>query len=287
MTFPVRSGRAARRSPLQESLLKFAMPFPLIRPFPLVRTKNLMNANSDFSSDIDELFDHMINNLDHDLSEEMDWVFSLRSDDLAKLTRIGEQLSEDFMVGLQDELEEIDIDGSRSIGDPMLSVVRQAALTPDEVKTVSSQMAQLAAKEDLVYEGVDCFDPVDDEELIGWLSPDDATWRLRHFTDSGLEIDAELPWAFLVLTDTIEQASAIADELAEGGISETEIYDEPDDDGNYGLSAFMSGKNNEFELGQMNDKIKSIAEKQSGRMDGIQFFTREEFYEIYGEDESE
>jgi hypothetical protein len=239
-----------------------------------------MNDESDPSVDIDALFDHMVNNLDYNATDAMDWVFSLRSTDLATLTRIGEQMSDEFVVQLQAEVEEIDTNGDMSSGDPMLSVIRHAALSPDEVKAISSQMSALAEKENLVYEGVDCYDPVDDEELFAWLSIDDATWRLRHFADCGLDVDGDLPWTFLIMTGTVEQAREIAETLKVNGFDDFDVYDEPDDDGEFGLCVFVEGKNNEGELSQTFEKMEGIADKAKATLEGVQFFTREELNDL-------
>jgi hypothetical protein len=221
------------------------------------------------------------------MSDELDWEFSLRSPDLQKLRRIEKDLSKNFDVHLQEEVESIDVDGSVSIGDPLLRVIRRAAMTQSEVKEISTQFASLAAQEGLVYEGVSCCDPVDFDELFGWLSLDDAVWRLRHFTDSGLADDADVPWTFLVLTDTVDLAHRIADKLRDLGYDDVDVYDEPDEDGKFGLCVFVAGRNNEVALSEAYQKIEGTANEGHGDLHGMQFFTREGLEELCDEDDDD
>jgi len=242
---------------------------------------------TDMSFDIDALFDHLINNLDHDISDEKDWTFSLRSGDLNALEQVASELEHDFAVQLQETVEEVDVDGNTSLGHPLLSIRRRAALTADEVKEIAERIRTIADQRGLVYEGVSCFEPIDEEEIFGWLPPDDAGWRLRHMTDCGLEDNAELPWAFLVLTRSSDSSNKIADELKAIGFTDHDTYDEPDEDGNCAICVFVTGRNNEVELDEASTKIATTAERHGGRLEGIQFYTREDVNEVFGEEDDD
>ncbi len=245
-----------------------------------------MQDDTDLAFDIDALFDHMVNNLNHELEDEKEWNFFLRSPDLAALERVAEELEGEFIVRLQEHVEEVSADGV-TLGDPMLSIIRNAALTAEDVKEIAQRMQKLADERDLTYEGVNFFEPMDMEELFGWLEPDDAGWRLRHMTDCGLEDNANLPWTFLVSCPTLESMEAIASALAAGGYDDREDFDEPDDEGNFGTCVFVEGRNNEVELNAAAKKIAGIAKAHEGALVGIQFYTREDLESLFDDEEEE
>lgn len=231
----------------------------------------------DLNFDIDALFDHLTDNLDHNPDDEQDWHFILRSDDLQKLELVAEEMSADFSVRLYENVEEVDADGNAELGDPMLAIIRTAALTADEVKEIAAQVQTIADQRGLSYEGVDCYEPFDEEEIFGWLAPDDAGWRLRHMTDCGLEDDAAMPWAFLVLAPSLESLSLVGGALDTAGFADHVDFAEPDEDGNFGLCVFVAGRNNEIELYQAAEKIEAVVDKHDGSLAGIQFYDREDF----------
>lgn len=244
-----------------------------------------MAEEPDLSFDIDALFDHLINNLDHDITDEHDWNFSLRSDDLRALEQVASELEDEFAVQLQETVEEVDVEGNTSLGNPLLTIVRRGALTAAEVKEMAERVRTIADQRGLIYVGVDCYEPIDEEEILGWLPPDDAGWRLRHMTDCGLEDNAELPWAFLILTPNLGDAGKTSDELTTAGFTDHDKYDEPDADGSFALCVYVSGRNNEVELDEASTRITQIAERHGGRLEGIQFYTREDVNEVFGADD--
>lgn len=246
-----------------------------------------MSDEPDLSFDIDALFDHMTNNLDRRGDEELDWVFTLRSSSLGLLESAADMLADEFEIRLQENVDEIDEDGNRIEGDPMLGIVRTAALSANEVKEISQRIATIAKENGLSYEGVDCYDPVDLEELFGWIPPDEAGWRLRHMTDCGMEIDDPLPWAFLLVATGFDVINRLFDDLKAAGFNDGETYDEPDEEGLYGMCLFVEGRNNEPELVAAIEQIDSIASNHGGRIEGVQFYTREDVEDVFGEDEDD
>ena len=240
-----------------------------------------MDGNTDLSFDIDALFDHMINNLNHALDDTKDWNFSLRSTDLNALQEVAQELESEFIVQLQETVEEIGLDGQVSVGIPILSVIQQAALSAEQVKSVATRIETIAQDRGFKYEGVECYEPVDGDEVFGWLEPDDASWRLRHMTDCGLEDNAPLPWAFLVVTPTAESVAKLWDALAAGEFEDRDDYGEPDEEGNYGSCVFVDGQNNESELIATLESISNIAESVGGRLSGVQFYSREDLAEFF------
>ena len=243
--------------------------------------------DADLNFDVDALFAHLTENLEQNLDEVQDWAFSFRSTDLPTLEKVGQQFEDEFMVHLQENVEEIDEKGKASIGQPLLALIQRAALTCDEVKAIAARMHKLAEEHKLIYEGVECYEPIDEEEIFGWLETDEAGWRLRHMTDCGLEDNAEIPWTFLVVSPSSAANMSITNALEAAGYDDRDDYDEPDEDGNYGTCVFIEGRNNEPELMTTTEKITKIAEQYEGRLAGIQFYTREDLIDLFGEEEDD
>jgi len=129
-----------------------------------------MSNEPNLNFDIDALFSHTINNLDHNIDQVQDWHFSLRSNDLTELERVAEELEPEFTVQVQENVEEVDVDGNVSLGAPELTILRRGALSADEVKQIATRIQQIANERGLIYGGVNCYDPIDEEELYGRLS---------------------------------------------------------------------------------------------------------------------
>ena len=229
----------------------------------------------------------MTKNLDHDLSDEKDWTFTLRTANFASLQQAAVDLQDAFIVQLQETVEEYDSEGNYSLGRPMLSVVKRAALSAIDVKKIAKRIESIAKERGFDYEGVYCYDPVDDEEIFGWLVPADAGWRLRHMTDCGLDENSELPWSFLIQSQDMKSIKKISSELDSNDLSDRDEYDEPDENGNFAICVFLPGRNNEIELDAMSERIAGIAERHGGQLEGVQFYTREQLNEVFGLDGAE
>jgi len=246
-----------------------------------------MSDEPNLNFDIDALFSHMTNNLDHDIDQEKDWHFALRSDDINELERVAEELEPEFTVHLQENVQIVDVDGNVSLGDPLLTILRRGALSAEEVKQIATRIQQIANERGLIYDGVNCYDPIDEEELYGWLEPADAGWRLRHMTDCGLEDNADLPWTFLIDAPTLNAVKLISTALGANGFEDLEEYDEPSEEGRFGICVFAQGRNNEVELYDCASRISDISEEHGGALVGIQFYTREDVANIFdAEDEA-
>jgi hypothetical protein len=237
-----------------------------------------MGEQPDLRFDIDALFDHMVANLAHDMADEKDWTFLFRSPELSKLQQLAVDLGTEFIIQLQEEVEEYR-DGVVTAGPPLLSVIRRGALTAAEVKSIAAHMSETAAKHGVDYEGVQAFRVIDEDVLFGWLDVDEAVWRLRHFTDNGLPDDADMPWTFRVQAVEIERLDKTAEEFVSIGYDRVHVYEEPDDGGNYTLCLFMNGTNNESALTEMYSKLGEIAQQHRAEPAGIQFFEEEELAE--------
>ncbi|MGH7130890.1 MAG: ribonuclease E inhibitor RraB [Phycisphaerales bacterium] len=233
--------------------------------------------------DIDALFDHMVGNLSHQMDQEMDWTFVLRSTDLARLERLGEKLSDEFIVELQEEVETHE-GGRVFMGPPMLSITSRAAHSRDEVKSLADRFAKLAAAEKVTYEGVSCYEPTNADELFDWLGLDDAKWRLRALTDSGLEEGEELPFVFAIAADNPKHAKAVAKAIRSDGIEQIEIAE---DEGESGVIVHIDGSNSETALVSAYERIARLAQQADAELLGIQFGGDEEGGDDEGDDDAD
>ena len=222
-----------------------------------------------------------------DESEILDWTFWFRSPDIARLQKVATDLEDEFTVDIQETVTEMDEEGNVSDGAPSMAVIERAALSDEEVEALTVRMKQIAADAGIEFEGVDSYEPVDMEDLFGWLEPEEAGWRLRNMTDSGLEPDADLPWTFLIQAPSLDAMRVIAKKLGAAGYDDRDDFDEPDEDGDYGTCVFVPGRNNEPELQETAVKISKIVEAQGGSLVGIQFYTREDIAEVFGTDDED
>ncbi|MFN7289017.1 MAG: ribonuclease E inhibitor RraB, partial [Pirellula sp.] len=117
-----------------------------------------MDHEPDLNFDIDALFAHLTNNLNHDADKELDWHFSLRCNDLSKLEQVADELETKFLVHLQENVEEVDDESNVSLGDPILTIIERGAFAADDVKRIASQIQQIANDHGLIYEGVNCYE---------------------------------------------------------------------------------------------------------------------------------
>ncbi|MEO9591539.1 ribonuclease E inhibitor RraB [Rhodopirellula bahusiensis] len=240
---------------------------------------NTPSNEPDLAFDIDALFNHLVEELEVDLSVPMDWTFTLRGAEMGQLKSIAETL-DDYQCELEESVEEIDEKGRLSLGRPMLSVVKTGALMPSEVKKIADQMSQIAERTGIEYEGVEVFDAIDDDELFDWLSLDEAVWRLRHFSDSGLNPGEELPWVFLLMGDSLEQMQKLAEALVTGGFENSQSDEDPDEEGRYGVFVFQEGSNDEERLVAAHRQIVKIAKDHEASFEGIQFLSEEDFVDV-------
>lgn len=226
----------------------------------------------DLHFDIDALFDHLLNNLEHQLDDEKEWSFTFRDESLEKLTRIAESLNSEFDVHLQEETETHENDRV-FMGPPLLAVIIVGALQPDEVKALAARFTALAAEESITYEGVGVCEPFDDEAFMDWLDVEDACWRLRYYSDCGLEAGADMPYIFLIETEGREQAQAVAEALNTDGLDQTEIAEEDDATG---VFVRFAGKNDEETLRVVYARVERIAIAQHADLIGVQFFEEDD-----------
>lgn len=227
-----------------------------------------MAETPDIHHDVDALFEHITTHLGHEMGDEKEWHFVLRSEDYQHLKKIGESLSDEFDIDLQESVETHEEDRT-FMGPPLMAIVIVASLTPDEVKSLVTRFKGLAEEQALTYEGVSCYDPIDMDEMFGWLDLEAAAWRLRAYTDSGLAPGERVPFVFAIETDDRAGADAIATALAGAGLERVEVID--DEEQGTGLLVYVEGRNDEDLLKQEYGKVERFAAGAGGELVGVQF----------------
>lgn len=226
-----------------------------------------MASGPDLRFDIDALFQHLARNLHEEPLAERQWNFHLTADDPADLEAVGDELADEFQVEMP-EVVEIGEDGEETPGRPLLMLVRIGALGPDEIKAIAARVAALAEENGFTYEGVACHEPADWEELEAWMPLDDARWRLRSITDSGLPEGEPLGWVFALrgdrvalerLADAIDWADAIPPDLS-------------DEDGVWTLVVGRVATNDEPAFAVEFARIEALAAEHEVELLGAQFF---------------
>jgi hypothetical protein len=234
--------------------------------------------------DVDALFEHLTKNLGHDIDDEKDWVFTFRSDKVAPLEKLADELSAEFEVDLQEEVETIENDRS-FMGPPMLSVLVRNSLRSEQVKSISIRFENLAKANKVTYEGVACYDPSDDDEEDGfdWLSIEEAKWQLRHFTDSGMPAGEELRYVFGISASDQKHAQKMSGAIKSAGFEFVEVAD--DDEGGWGVIVVTDGSNDEKALVTHWNKVSAAVTASKGELLGVQFDQGDDEFEDDGDEE--
>lgn len=220
----------------------------------------------DLRRDIDALFDHLIKNNDHDIDTPMEWHFTLRGSKLDALSRLAETLEDEFRVDLQESVETTE-NGRTFDGPPMLSIVIVDALRANQVKSLSDRFEKLAKASALQYEGVSAHEATDEDDS-GWLSLEDATWRLRQLADFGVQEADELALVFAIVADDQRHAQSIVKALKAAGIQNAEVMD---DEGEFGVVATLPSTHSQPALAKAFAKVERVAADTKGNFLGVQF----------------
>lgn len=241
----------------------------------------MQSDRPDMSKDIDALFDHMLGNLGHEMDDIKDWMFNLRSADLDRLEAIADELDEEFTVQIVESVEEIDADGNSSMGPPLLCVVIQDALLPDEVKSLAERFKRLAQSQGVSYEGVSCYEPTDEDELEQlagqgdgdddndgeWMDIEEAVSRLEQLTSAGLAEGAEMVLVVCIQLDENNEGTAIGKDLSRRGFMDVELAE--NDEGETAIIAACAVNNDAKLLRAKYDLAAQIAETGGGELVGV------------------
>jgi len=228
-----------------------------------------MGTTRDLRYDIDALFEHMKTNLEHSPDDVLDWSFRLEDEDTDKLGSIAGSLESEFEVW---PVESIRVDEQDQVtSTPMIAIGVTGALSPDEVKALAKRFEALAHAEGVSYEGVTCAEAMTEEmmeAMFGWLSLEDADWRLRHLTDIGLEPDEPMLYEFGIVAEAKATLDAIVEALGPAGFIVDEMGE--DEDGPY-LAIRVRGSNNSAPLAQRYREVEQAVAQGNAELLGVQF----------------
>lgn len=238
-------------------------------------------SKPDLRFDIDALFEHLIDNLGHELAHEKDWNFHLRprtksEAELNRLASIADELSEEFIIEFQEETEE-EINGKMVMGPALLTVVVEGALMPDEVKALAKRFQTLAEQRGLVYDGVASYEPMGDEDgAFGWLELEDARERLRMLSEEGLASNAPVLFVFAFATGEEEHADEIEQAMLAAGYVDVDSVEDEDGDGEEDeptilIIGAIKGRNSEKELAAAYAKTAALGRTLDAELLGVQF----------------
>jgi hypothetical protein len=240
-----------------------------------------MTDSDNLSQEIDELFEHLTSELQHGLNDALLWSYSVRAADVAQLEAISRLIGSEFQFHIQSQVRMVDLDtDTETPGEPMLQIEQVAVMSPEQVKLQAEAFQRLAEENGARFDGVTCHEPDEMDEYVGWLDVEDAEWRLRYFTDCGLDAGTELPWVFLIVTPDAAAVQPLADGLKASGCGHLKVYDEPDDEGMYGIYVFVEGTNDASALADAFATIESTVNPLGGQLEGVQFFTEDEMESI-------
>jgi len=242
--------------------------------------------------EIDQLFEHLVTNTEHQLDEPMHWMFNLVGAGRPALEGMAEQIeaawaqhvhsviddaaAEDAEVGADVvENSEIHEDGSKTTT-VVLCLQVVTALTPEQVKALAKHADALAEQRGLTLEDIDCTDPIDWDEFMDWLDLDDAKWRLAYFTDTGLPKGDPVPFVFAIEASERTTLESVAQALAEAGYEQSEIHTDPDSPEDMGLVVHVDGRNDEQVLAKTYQAVASVVQDSGAELLGVQFFAESE-----------
>lgn len=220
---------------------------------------------------VDWLLKHMVENLNEDLSKPFVWQFTLRPKDVAMLDRLGDALeAKGFGVMGQESLHETVVDSkgkSRDfVGPPLLIAYVTGVLNAKQVKAHVRTMLAIAAKEKIAYDGVEPMSIDEFEEFHGPARPksvDDASWLLKHFTDTGLKPGGKLAYYFCVRAKDPKSCAAA---LKKAGYRKAKLARADD---SWDVDVVVGGKNDEKLLRKEFAAMKKAAHAAGGRLAGV------------------
>ena len=233
--------------------------------------------------EIDQLFDHLANELEHSPDDPMHWRFNVVGADEAGLEAAGQKgvevwqefgrsVDEDaeFEVGLAENVEHKD-DGS-TVESLVLCFQAIGTLSAEQIKALAQHVEAYAAEHGLTFEDLDCTDATDWDEYMDWMSLEDAQWRLSNLTDSGVPAGAPLPYVFAITATERTTLESVAQALADAGHEDSEIHSDPDEPEDVGLIVRVEGKNDADSLAASFASIESVVRDGAGELLGVQFF---------------
>ncbi|QYK47908.1 MAG: hypothetical protein KF838_14095 [Phycisphaeraceae bacterium] len=213
---------------------------------------------------------------------EMHWAFFLEADNIEPLRKLNDMLGDEFELRL-DEFTEVIEDGVSKKGPPSLSVQMNAALTPADVASLEERLKALAAQVGARYVDTASFDA---SGLDSWQDLDSACWLLSHYTDTGLEEGAYVPWLFGFEAQE-SHLMQLQDAIVQAELATTEDMLLREGDGLPQLEVFVKGENVEEALPERYKALEALAATLQVTMLGVLFTELDDEQDDEQDDESE
>lgn len=217
-----------------------------------------------FSQSVDDLFKHLAADLGHRVTDTKDWLFTLRSRDLAALQAIEESLAGEFQVRIEPS------DG----GDHVLGIVVRDALPPKAVKSLGKRFVALALESKVVFDGISCHEPADDGDLFDWVPVPVAAAQVNSLTEGGMAADMAVLYQFCVLARSEKAAETFAASLSKRGYSDVELIE--DETGQPGLIVSIRGTASQAEFLTTAEALEKLMNPKSTLMVGVQLLLPDE-----------
>lgn len=219
-----------------------------------------------FSQSVDDLFKHLAADLGHRVTDTKDWLFTLRSDDKAVLEGIAESLAGEFHVRIEPV---VGPDGDADDGgEHLLGIVVRDALPPKAVKSLGKRFVALALEHKVIFDGISCHEPADDEDLFDWVPIPVAAAQVQTLADRGSAPDAVVMYQFCVLARSEKAAETFASSLVKRGYTDVELIE--DESGQPGLVVTVSGTASQTEFLAASTTLQQLMNPKSVLMVGAQ-----------------
>ena len=246
----------------------------------------MTTTKKDLAFDIDALFEHMINNLDHDLENELEWIFTFVNPDTEALEQFAESIA-DELTSAEESLElgliplAIQHENSNTITERTdLIATVLGSLQPDEVKELHNLCIKLAKDSGTEYIGVTFADPFP-EDLMDYIPLHEAIARLEYLTETGLPENEPLPFNFAVECDTPDNARTLAKtliaDLDDGSLQSVDVI--TDDEPGAVIDIEYAGRNDPQLLTNIYNRINQHATTANAELIGVTHIEQHEYDE--------
>jgi hypothetical protein len=219
-----------------------------------------------FSQSVDDLFKHLAADLGHRVTDTKDWLFTLRSDDKAVLEGIAESLAGEFHVRIEPV---VGPDGDADDGsEHLLGIVVRDALPPKAVKSLGKRFVALAQEHKVIFDGISCHEPADDEDLFEWVPVPVAAAQVQTLAERGVAADAPVLYQFCIVARSEKAADTFASSLAKRGYTDVELIE--DESGQPGLIVTVRGTASQVEFTTSALVLQQLMNPKSTLLVGVQ-----------------
>lgn len=214
--------------------------------------------------------EHMRTNLNCDMRAQHVWTVDFRTRNVDAMRTLARALRRArYLTTEQESVLETTIVGRRSrtvVGPPMVTAFWRAKPIASSIARRFASLRTLAARHKAKHGHVSSMDLEEFEMLYGppkAMSLDDACWRLRHYSDTGLKAGAAMEYTFCLVPKDTKACGVV---LKKAGFSKIERAPK---DADWTLSVTVPGANNEKRLKAEFEAMKKTARTAGARLKGL------------------